>query len=144
MPPGHVRPEHLTEMRRTAAVVLAPQMAEIVLACDTPLIQAVFDVSSPQMVFGRACLLGDAATTLRPHVAAGQAKACADAWALRDALAATDGAVPEALALWEPVQLELARNALGRTREMGTASQFEGRMVPGDPNWKFGLWEPGT
>lgn len=144
MPPGSIRPDHLDEMRATASAVLAPALAEIVLGCEQPLIQAVFDVESPRMAFGRACLLGDAAFTLRPHVAAGQAKACADAWALRDALAGSDGDIAGALAAWEPTQLELARNALSRTRAMGVASQFESKMWPGDPNWKFGLWEPGN
>jgi 2,6-dihydroxypyridine 3-monooxygenase len=91
------------------------------------------------MVFGKACLLGDAAFTLRPHVAAGQAKACADAWALRDTLQEAAGDVEDAFSRWEPAQLELARSALQRTRAMGEASQFLGTMVPGDPNWKFGL-----
>jgi 2,6-dihydroxypyridine 3-monooxygenase len=108
------------------------------------LIQAVFDVESPRMVFGNVCMLGDAAFTLRPHVAAGQAKACADAWALRDALESSEGDVGEALAVWEPTQLQLARTALERTRAMGMASQFEAAMVAGDPDWKFGLWEPGN
>ena len=144
MPPGSIRDVHLDEMRVLAAEVLAPQLADVVIQCDQPLIQAVFDVESPRMVFGRACLLGDAAFTLRPHIAAGQAKACADAWALRDALSETSGEVDAALARWEPAQLELARSALRRTREMGEASQFSGTMVPGDPDWKFGLWEPGN
>jgi 2,6-dihydroxypyridine 3-monooxygenase len=104
----------------------------------------VFDLESPQMAFDRVCLIGDAAFGLRPHVAAGQAKACADAWALRDALELCDGRVDEALAAWEPTQLALGRHALERTRQMGAASQFEGTMVPGDPAWKFGLWEPGN
>lgn len=96
------------------------------------------------MAFGRVCLLGDAAFTLRPHVAAGQAKACADAWALRDALRDARGDVVTALAAWEPGQLQLGRSALERTRAMGEASQFTGAMVAGDPHWKFGLWEPGN
>jgi len=104
----------------------------------------VFDLESAHMAFGRLCLIGDAAIGLRPHVAAGQAKACADGWALRDALIASDGEVLSALAEWEPGQLALGNRALARTREMGVASQFEGTMVPGDPNWKFGLWEPGN
>lgn len=144
MPPGTIRDVHLKEMRARASEVLAPQLADVVLHCVRPLIQAVFDVESPRMVFGRACLLGDAAFTLRPHVAAGQAKACADAWALRDTLSETSGDIHEALARWEPAQLELARSALQRTREMGEASQFSRTMVPGDPKWKFGLWEPGN
>ena len=144
IPPGAVRAEHRNEMRSVAKRTLAPQLAEVVLACETPLIQAVFDVDSPKMVFGRVCLLGDAAFTLRPHVAAGQAKACADAWALRDALADASGDVLAGLAEWEPRQLALGRSALRRTREMGEASQFRGTMVAGDPDWKFGLWEPGN
>lgn len=144
MPPGSIRPEHLEEMRATARKVLAPTLAEVVLGCDRPLIQAVFDVHSRRMAFGRVCLIGDAATTLRPHIAAGQAKACADAWALRDALAEAEGDVIAALARWEPRQLALAREAMRRTTAMGQASQFEAKMVPGDPDWKFGLWEPGN
>jgi 2,6-dihydroxypyridine 3-monooxygenase len=144
MPPGMIRPEHLAEMRATASAVLAPTLLEVVLGCEQPLIQAVFDLRSPKMAFGRVCLIGDAAAGLRPHVAAGQAKACADAWALHDALAASNGDVELALGVWEPTQLALAHDAASRTRAMGDASQFRGTMVPGDPNWKFGLWEPGN
>jgi 2,6-dihydroxypyridine 3-monooxygenase len=144
MPPGSIRAEHMSEMRSTAGQVLAPAMLEVVMGCDQPLIQAVFDLESPKMAFGRVCLIGDAAIGLRPHVAAGQAKACADGWALRDFLAESNGDVITALAAWEPGQLALGHRALARTREMGDASQFRGTMVPGDPNWKFGLWEAGN
>jgi 2,6-dihydroxypyridine 3-monooxygenase len=104
----------------------------------------VFDLETPQMAFDRVCLIGDAAFGLRPHVAAGQAKACADAWALRDTLESWEGDIDQALGLWEQTQLALGRHALERTRRMGAASQFEGTMTPGDPAWKFGLWEPGN
>ena len=144
MPPGTIREEHLAEMRSTAAASLAPTLLEVVEGCEEPLIQAVFDLASPRMAFDRVCLIGDAAIGLRPHVAAGQAKACADGWALRDALAASEGDVPAALADWEPGQLALGHRALARTREMGQASQFDRTMIPGDPAWKFGLWEPGN
>ena len=33
------------------------------------------------MAFGRICLIGDAAFAVRPHAAAGTAKAAADGWA---------------------------------------------------------------
>jgi len=144
MPPGSIRAEHLSEMRSTAERVLAPTLLEVVMGCRQPLIQAVFDLESPKMAFGRVCLIGDAAIGLRPHVAAGQAKACADGWALRDALSESNGDVPAALAIWEPGQLALGHRALARTREMGDASQSRGTMTPGDPDWKFGLWEPGN
>ena len=96
------------------------------------------------MAFGRVCLLGDAAFGLRPHVAAGAAKAAADAWALRDALMASDDDVGAALALWEPQQLALGRHAMAQSRSMGERSQVKGSMIPGDPTWKFGLWEAGN
>lgn len=144
VPPGMVAETHLAEMRRSASDHLAPAIAEVVLGSDDTFIQAIYDLESPQMVFGRACIMGDAAIALRPHVAAGQAKACADAWALRDAVAAAAGDVEAALAAWEPRQLELGRTVVERSRRMGIRSQFEGTMVPGDPTWKFGLFEPGN
>ena len=142
MPPGTVRAEFVQEMQSTAAATLAPPIREVVSKCAEPLIQAIFELESPQMVFDRVAILGDAAFALRPHVAAGQAKACADAWALHDALIETDHDVGAALAAWEPRQLELGRASVGRSREMGRQSQIDGTMVAGDPNWKFGLWEP--
>ncbi len=144
MPPGTTRPEFVNEMRAAAADVLAPQMREIVLACPDPIIQAIFDLESTRMVYDRVCLLGDAAFGLRPHIAAGQAKACADAWALRDCLAEAGHDLEAALAMWEPRQLTLGRQALTRAREMGHRSQVAGTMYPGDPTWKFGLWGPGN
>ncbi len=144
MPPGMVRQDHIDEMRAEAGATLAPSLLEVVLGCEEPLIQAVFELESPRTVFGRACLIGDAAATLRPHVAAGQAKACADAWALRDKLFESHGELEPALAAFEPAQLDLARRASARTREMGIASQYEASMIPGDSTWRFGLWEPGN
>ena len=64
---GTIREEHLPN------AVHAPSWrhsARVVIRCDEPLIQAVFDLESPHMAFGRVCLIGDAAIGLRPHVAA--------------------------------------------------------------------------
>lgn len=143
MPPGTIRTEFLDEMFE-AAGALAPPIREVVTACRQPLVQAIFDLEVDQMVFDRVILLGDAAFGLRPHVAAGQAKACADAWSLRDVLVEADHDLDHALELWEPRQLELGRSAMANTIEMGRRSQVENRMVPGDPSWKFGLWRPGN
>jgi 2,6-dihydroxypyridine 3-monooxygenase len=144
VPPGLVRRAVLAEMRATAADKLAPVFAELMTSCPTPMIQAIYDVEVPRMVFGRVCLLGDAAFGLRPHLAAGQAKACADAWALADALGDAGADIDAALNAWERRQLDLGRSALDRTRRMGISSQFDHTMVAGDPEWKFGLWEPGN
>ena len=66
---------------------------------DEPFVQAVFDIEVPRMAFGRTCLIGDAAFALRPHIAAGTAKAASDGWALADALEAAGCDVPAALEL---------------------------------------------
>jgi 2,6-dihydroxypyridine 3-monooxygenase len=142
--PGDLMQDTLVdELHEAAGRELAPALEDVVTTSDDILIQAIFDLEVDRMVFGRVCLLGDAAFGLRPHVAAGQAKACADAWALRDSFAAADD-LDEALANWERSQLELGRAAVNRTKQMGHGSQVAAEMVPGDPAWKFGLWEPGN
>ena len=113
------------------------------LACDVPFIQAIFDMTAHRFRRGRAILIGDAAAALRPHVAAGTAKACADGWALRDSLSGA-GDLDGALAGWETRQMAVAERVAARSRAMGEASQSAGTMVPGDPGWRFGLFNPGN
>jgi 2,6-dihydroxypyridine 3-monooxygenase len=91
LPPGAAREAHLRELRAVAADQLAPQLAEVVERTERPFVQVISDIEVERMAFGRVCLLGDAAFALRPHAAAGTAKAAADAWALAEALAASGG-----------------------------------------------------
>ncbi|WZH52507.1 MAG: FAD-dependent monooxygenase [Nocardioides alkalitolerans] len=141
--PGMVQERYVAEMRRTAAEVLAPATAEVVLRTEEPYLQAVYDAGVDRMALGRVALIGDAASAARPHAAAGTAKAAANAWALHDALAEGSGDVEEALAKWEPAQLELGQRLLRRVQEMGDRSQVHGTWVPGDPDLRFGLYGPG-
>lgn len=142
MPPGAVGDQHLEELRE-AALDLPPVHREVVRACAAPFIQAMVDVEVPRMAFGRVCLIGDAAFTTRPHAGAGTAKACADGWALAEAVVATAGDAVRALQLWEPEQLELGRGLVHRNRVAGDRSQFGGNWDPGDPALRYGLWAPG-
>jgi 2,6-dihydroxypyridine 3-monooxygenase len=142
LPPGAARPEHVHELHATAAARLPERMAEIVLAVERPFVQAILDVEVPRMAFGRVCLVGDAAFGVRPHAAAGTAKAAFDAWELAHALQEQPD-IESALRAWEPGQLEVGRNLLQRTRRMGNRSQFDGNWIPGDPELIFGLHEPG-
>jgi len=143
LPPGAAREAHLREVRAVAAAQLAPQFAEVVQRTKLPFVQVIFDIEVDQMAFGRVCLIGDAAFALRPHAAAGTAKAAADAWALAEALAATRGDIRVALPRWERQQLAVGRAVLERTRRNGNKSQFQGAWRPGDPELIFGLYEPG-
>jgi 2,6-dihydroxypyridine 3-monooxygenase len=143
LPPGAASERHLRELRTFAAARLAPQLAEVVHRTELPFVQVIFDIEVERMAFGRVCLTGDAAFALRPHAAAGTAKAAADAWALAEALAATGGDVEAALPRWERQQLAVGRAVLERTRRNGDKSQFQGTWRPGDPELVFGLYEPG-
>jgi 2,6-dihydroxypyridine 3-monooxygenase len=142
VPPGAVRDDHVAEMRAVALARLPEVIADVVTAVERPFLQVVFDVEVPKMAFGRVCLLGDAAWVVRPHAAAGTAKAAADGWALADALAAGED-VPSTLAAWEPGQLALGRQLLDRTRRIGARSQVDCNWAPGDPELIFGLRGPG-
>ena len=142
LPPGAVRDEHLAELREAAAS-LPPPLAEVALKTAEPFLQVMIDVEVPRMAFGRVCLVGDAAFSVRPHAAAATAKGADDVWALADALQRSGGDVIEALRLWEPAQLELGRALLARTRDLGEGAQFRGDWAPGDIGLTFGLREPG-
>ena len=143
VPRGSLRPEHSAEARAVAAARLPGPIAEVVLAVDELFVQVVFDLEVPRMAFGRACLLGDAAFVVRPHAAAGTAKAAEDAWQLRDALAAHPDDPVAALAAWEPGRLELGRSLQARARAIGQRSQVDCNWRAGDRDLIFGLHGPG-
>ena len=141
--PGMVQDRFVQELRAAAHEQLPPAPAELVHRTQEPFIQVVLDILVPRMAVGRAVLVGDAAFAARPHAAAGTAKAAADAWALGEALQDSGMDVPEALAVWQPQQLELGRELVARVQAMGRRSQAEGTWTPGDPDLLFGLYGPG-
>jgi 2,6-dihydroxypyridine 3-monooxygenase len=139
---GDVQDQYVDALRRDAAELLPPLIAEVVLKTEQPFIQILRDILVDRMVHGRAVILGDAAFASRPHAAAGAAKAVADAIALSDHLVKSEFDVDMALANWEPTQLAVGRNLVKRVREMGARSQFENTWIPGDPAFDFGLPGP--
>jgi len=143
MPAGAVRREHVDALRAAARTELPPPLAELVEASPEPFVQVIVDIGVPRMAVGRVCLVGDAAFALRPHIAAGTAKAAADAHALGEAIVSANGDVPRAIAAWEPRQLRLGRAALERARRVGDRVQVQGTYRPGDPEMAFGLFAPG-
>ena len=143
VPPGFMRDEYVAWTKEYAAERFPAVLAEVVTRTAKPFVQVVFDVAVDRMAFGRLCLMGDGAISVRPHAGAGTAKACADAWALGDALQEAEGDVVAALAAWEPHQLRLGRALLERSRWIGDGSQFRHDWTPGDPRLRFGLYEAG-
>ena len=143
LPPGAARDEYVDEIRDYAATHLAPPIAEVVLDTAHPFVQVIYDIAVPQMVFRNVLLMGDAAFAVRPHAAAGTAKAAEDAWSLADALSSNSD-LGSALASWEQRQMKLGSDLLERARRVGDRSQFNNSWVPGDPDLAFGLYGPGN
>ena len=141
--PGRAQDRHVREMRDVAAADLPEDVSAIVTTAEQPFIQAIMDVASPTMAVGRVCILGDAAFAVRPHAAAGTAKAAENAWTLAEAIATGGGDLGGALQRWSAHQTALGHSLLERTRHHGDGSQFRCDWRPGDPAHRFGLYEPG-
>src|SRR5580765_5944153 len=71
IPPPLIRTEFVAEMKAHALDVLPAPIAAVVQKAPQPLLQAISDMESPRITFGRIALLGDAAFVVRPHVAGG-------------------------------------------------------------------------
>jgi 2-polyprenyl-6-methoxyphenol hydroxylase-like FAD-dependent oxidoreductase len=122
IPPPLIRPEPIADMRAAAERLLAPQFRVVIRMIEEPILQPIYDLESPHLVFGRVAIIGDAAFVARPHVAAGVSKAADDAVALADALAKEDD-VASALRRFEAVRLPVGRRIIERARHLGAYLQ---------------------
>jgi 2-polyprenyl-6-methoxyphenol hydroxylase-like FAD-dependent oxidoreductase len=118
IPPPLIRPEVIARVKADAATLLAPQIAEI-FSRAVPFFQPIFDLESPQLVFGRVALAGDAAFVARPHVGAGATKAAIDAASLADCLHDAGRDLAAGLAQFERKQLSFGRAMVALAREQG-------------------------
>ena len=122
IPPPLISRAVIAEMREAAESTLAPQFRDLIRLVGRPILQAIYDIESPRMAFGRVAIIGDAAFVARPHVGAGVAKAAQDALALARALART-GNIVAALKEMEATQLPFGRRIIARARELGACLQ---------------------
>lgn len=130
IPPPLIRKELIAEMKAHALEVLPAAIASLVQKVPQPLLQAISDMESPRITFGRVALLGDAAFVVRPHVAGGAGKAAMDAQALADSLS-SEPTVDKALARYEASQLDFGRRIVRHSRYLG--ADLEGRPTERDP-----------
>jgi 2-polyprenyl-6-methoxyphenol hydroxylase-like FAD-dependent oxidoreductase len=131
IPPPLIRPEVVRDIKAAAHALVAPQIAEI-FARTQPFFQPIFDLESPQIVFGRVALLGDAAFVARPHAGAGVTKAGLDAASLADALA--QEGIDAGLARYQREQGPFGRGlvALGRDEGAYLSAQLKPRAQRSD------------
>ncbi|MFJ5213914.1 FAD-dependent monooxygenase [Streptomyces sp. NPDC088354] len=108
LPPGEALPETVERVRGQAEASLPPALAELVGLSDL-FMQPVHDVPPWRMVADHAALIGDAAGTVWPHIAAGASRAFGDAAGLATALLGWTPAQPlpaVALEYWEVRRLD--------------------------------------
>jgi 2-polyprenyl-6-methoxyphenol hydroxylase-like FAD-dependent oxidoreductase len=105
LPEGGATDESVSELRTRAKHEVHPRMAELIEMTPDPFIQTIVDVVVPRTVFGRACLLGDAAFVVRPHTAGATAKAAREAILLADCLQEAPGELNSALSRFQSAQL---------------------------------------
>ena len=86
--PPLLRPDVVAWAKQQARDLVAPQVSWIFEHDPQPFFQAIFDMDTSRVVFGRVALLGDAAFLVRPHPGAGTTKAAIDAAYLADAVSA--------------------------------------------------------
>jgi 2-polyprenyl-6-methoxyphenol hydroxylase-like FAD-dependent oxidoreductase len=126
IPQGFLRENFVQWIHERAKELLPTVLREEVLATRQPFIQPIYDVAVPRMVFGRICLLGDAAFVVRPHTAAGAYKASIAAINLAESLYEFRADVTSALTAWEPEQMRLGYALERQGKALGERSQFGG------------------
>ena len=122
--PGDLPANRLAYLRAEAKRLFPPYFTDIIEKTAEPFAQAIFDMHVPRYRHGRACLLGDAATVVRPNSASGVVHAMTNALALADALAASES-VEAALTGWEVEQEALGERLLRLGQSVGGALQDE-------------------
>ncbi|MDP9906048.1 FAD binding domain-containing protein [Arthrobacter bambusae] len=118
LPPGEATTDVLGILHPLAETALPALFSQLVFS-STVFLQPVQDLKPMRMLHGRACLMGDAAGTVRPHTASGTSKAFADAAVLALALDGWDSRKPlptERLKRWELTRL----SALADIAQHGT------------------------
>ena len=133
IPPLKVSWKHISDMRKVAREILAPQYAEILEKTVSPFLQPIYDVRSEQIVFGRIALMGDAAFVGRPHVGMGVTKAGDEAIVIARHIAQL-GATPAALDAYGKERLALGQQVVARAQYLGRYMQAQGSKGTRDGN----------
>ena len=118
IPPPMIRPDVIARVKADAERLLAPQIAGIFVRA-APFFQPIYDLESPQIVFGRVALAGDAAFVARPHVGAGTTKAAVDAATLADCLRDAGDDIASGLSRYNQAQRTFGRAMVALSRREG-------------------------
>ena len=119
IPPPLVSRRVVKEMRDAAERLLPAQFRGAMRLIEQPFLQPIYDLESPQMVFGRVALVGDAPFIIRPHVGGGVVKAAQDAAAVAAALD-EHPTVEAGLRAYEAERVGVGRRYVRQARRLGS------------------------
>jgi 2-polyprenyl-6-methoxyphenol hydroxylase-like FAD-dependent oxidoreductase len=122
VPSGFLRDEHVRLLYEQALAELPDISARMVVQTRTPFAQVIVDLAVPTMVFGRVCIIGDAAFVVRPHTASGTSKAHNDATTLATRLRDHGDDIVGALEHWQDQQMRYARQLAAYGRMLAASS----------------------
>jgi 2-polyprenyl-6-methoxyphenol hydroxylase-like FAD-dependent oxidoreductase len=119
VPPPLIRRDLIAQMHQDAHDIMPPVLLDCVMKIPQPFITPIYDFTAPSIVFGRVAMIGDAATSARPHMGFGVAKAGGDAEALARALR-DHGDIDAALKAYNAERTPYGNNVVMHGRKLGT------------------------
>ena len=119
VPPPLIRKDLIAQMHQDARDIMPDVLLDCVMKIPQPFITPIYDFTAPSIVFGRVAMVGDAATSARPHMGFGVAKAGGDAMALARALRDHDD-VDNALKAYNAERQPYGNNVVMHGRKLGT------------------------
>jgi len=129
IPPPAVSRTAVAAMRAAADRVLAPQFGACWRMAEQPFLQAIYDLQSPRLAFGRVTIVGDASYVARPHCGAGVTKAADDAMTLASALA-RNVSVEAGLRDYEAKRVPVCSYVVDHARRLGAYLQAQLKSEP--------------
>jgi 2-polyprenyl-6-methoxyphenol hydroxylase-like FAD-dependent oxidoreductase len=120
VPPPLIRNDLIAQMRADAEDIMPPAFLDCLRNIERPFFTPVYDFASPRLVFRRVVLVGDAASSSRPHMGFGVAKAGGDAQVLADALRSHAGDIDAGLARYDAVRQSIGERIMLHGRKLGT------------------------
>ncbi len=142
VPPTLIRKDLIAQMRTDAESIMPEVFLDCLRNIARPFFTPIYDFCAPSIVFGRVALVGDAASSARPHMGFGVAKAGGDAQALADALRDHDD-TDAALACYNAARQPIGERIVLHGRRLGTHLGVDLKTEEDRKMWKL-LQSPGA
>ena len=120
VPSPLIRHDLIAGMRAEAERIMPPPLLDVLRKIERPFFTPIYDFSAPRLVYGRVALVGDAASSSRPHMGFGVAKAGGDAHALAQALHAFPDDIDAGLASYDAIRQPIGERVMLHARKLGS------------------------